>query len=635
MSKSGLWLLSCLLACTPLSAAEVDPLLKAARTEFDLAKNLETINLLENALLKDPQNEEYWVELIGLIQRQAGLCGNSVPYYYLAARQHHPNSLPIRWAWMRCLSAGAALDELAELEKLEPNKELINNTRELLHYGLRVPRDWKEDQLFANWTAKLIQDQKTERAAEIMKQGLSVNPKNQALQQLQVITLASEGKLDEALKLHKSLGNRQPPPFNQTYPTLADYLLKAKRYKDVVAVLGPKQQGLAPTDRLILGQAHLMLDQPAKAEAVLEKADLNVSKMLLIALMLEKNLDKEAATLAESVMDKWPVPSWEHAPLDRDMKYRCNWPTSLEPYLRKSLTWLWEKYPERHRQISFYLASPQTLFTIPSHIKPTLPCSEVIDGSLARLKALNGRLDPHNSLFGTLGLFTACREAHRSAEAVAQAEQLMNQALQLGGQCAVCFADFPLEFWSRFQRDELARNYYPRRFTELVAIRRLITNLLCHPDLVDRYSFKKIAHQEWLTPDEIVKEVAARGPVALALVYPLLTINNEEPLNLFALRMIGQAGTSTDVPFLLVKFHNYAKFISATQDAGLRARQQQYGDLLLKTLAGAAHETAPDSSLLSQKEHYVRWWNRNHQNIYAGAEHEHKQLNEQNAKLGK
>lgn len=229
MSKSGLWLLSCLLACTPLSAAEVDPLLKAARTEFDLAKNLETINLLENALLKDPQNEEYWVELIGLIQRQAGLCGNSVPYYYLAARQHHPNSLPIRWAWMRCLSAGAALDELAELEKLEPNKELINNTRELLHYGLRVPRDWKEDQLFANWTAKLIQDQKTERAAEIMKQGLSVNPKNQALQQLQVITLASEGKLDEALKLHKSLGNRQPPPFNQTYPTLADYLRRVEK----------------------------------------------------------------------------------------------------------------------------------------------------------------------------------------------------------------------------------------------------------------------------------------------------------------------------------------------------------------------------------------------------------------------
>jgi tetratricopeptide (TPR) repeat protein len=623
MVKLGCWLLAWSCSFSILAAAEDDPLLKAARSQQTTGKVLETVNLLEDALLKNPKQEQYWVELLELMRHSAGhACGWPAPYYYAQALRHYPDSLPLRWVWLRCLTPEAALDELAALELLEPNKARIRDARELLTYRLYVPRDWNDSQIYYGWAMVLLHAQKLDRAAEVLKRGLELNPKDAELKKCQALMLAIEGKFDQALEANKQAKYQQLMQWsgNPIFPSLADLLLKEKRYQDVVDSFGPKHDRLAAAERLILGQAYLMLDKPDKAEAVLEKADRNISTMLLLALMLERKLEKEAAELAEDVMDKWPEPHWRNAPLERDMKYRTNWPMSLEPYLRRSLTWLWEHYPERRREIGFHLASPDKLFSIPSYIQETLPATKAIELSRAYIARTNPAGDDPSQRYGYFGLVTAYDQLDRYPEMLAACAERMNNA-EKQGLCATAY----MEYWSRGQRDLLAREYYATRFAELVTARRLVANLVMHGNQEFPH---KIAHQPWYTPDEVVDQLSQQHPAVLALLYPHVG-TYMDVANVLGLRVFAEIGSTTDTPRLVITFWN--DFINRQHDEKMALRLKPYCEQLIATLDRLCKVPSPAGGTIKKNNYFIAWWHEFDEAIYEQAERELQELQELNA----
>jgi tetratricopeptide (TPR) repeat protein len=628
MGKFGLWLLASCWIIRGLTAAENDPLLKAARSQQTTGKVLETVNLLEDALLKNPQQEQYWVELLELLRHSAGhACGSPARYYYQEAQRHFPKSLALRWVWLRCLSPEAALDELVELERLEPNKDRIRDARELLTYRLAIPHDWNDPRAYYGWAMVLLHAQKIERAATVMKRGLELNPKDCQLKKLKALMLAIEGKYDQALEANKQAGYLQLTLWggNPIFPSLGDLLLKEKRYQDVVASFGTKRDRLFAHERLILGQAHLMLNEPDKAEAVLEKADRNVSAMLMIALMLEQNLEKEATELAEDVMDKWPEPHWRNAPMERDMKYRSNWPMSLEPYLRRSLTWLWKNYPDRRKYIGFYLATPETLFSIPSYIKETIPCGVDIELSLAAMAQNPGDMDP-NARYGELSLLLAYEHQHNEAAALELCAKRMKAAKERG-LCSTIY----MEHWSRDQREVQAQHYFVGRFAELVAARRLVANLVMHGK---KEFFHQIAHQEWYTPDEVVEQLSKQHPAALALLYPHIG-TYMDVTNVLALRVFAEAGSTTDMPLLVMAFWNDFAKQQQEQDEKKRERMKPYYEQLVATLDKLCKLPSPPGSVIKKNNYFIAWWHEFDEAVFDMADKELQSIQEGKAAEGK
>jgi hypothetical protein len=592
--------LSCIFfSAFPVASAQEDALLVKSQSYTEKNRPFEAINLLEDALLKDPKQEAYWVELLRNMNHPE--LRYAFPYYHQEASKHFPKSRGIQWEYVRSVSPAVGLDVLDLLEPLEPNKELLNDAREVLSLGNQLYDNWRTSAPFHGaWAMGLVKAQKIDRAAIIIKRGLAIKENEPMLRQSEAFMLAVEGKFDEALRANERAGYRQIMMHKgvRGFPTLGDLLLAQKRYKDVIASYGPKRENRKNlgAEGLVLGQALLLDGQVDEAEAVFESTDRNISTMLMIAMMLDKKLEAEARVIAEEMLNKWEEPRYPKRRTNTDMRYRCNWPTSLEASLKRSLKWLWEQHPKDQKMIEYYLATPETLFSIPTDLELTVPASKQIPELLKSIPTAENKAKP--TMYVQQFYFESGR--------LDQSAQVMVEDLKRKHQQGT-FSFIEMEYWSKRRREMESMAYYRTHFEELIKTRRLLANL------TSRFTFRSgpIEYQEWLSDENAVNELTKQGPACLPFIYQHCIATPDGKKNHF-LKIMAQIGGRTEVPFLTVQYRYHYDRLGEARARNAEEEERKhlpYVNELIVTLDKLGGKKTPEGSLGSQVNHWLYWWN--------------------------
>ncbi len=522
--------------------------------------------LLELAVLANPQRVDYWEELLLALERSS-----SEEYlnfcYAGAALKAHPDSLALRWARLRFFSPNAALDELNELAKLEPNKERVRDARELLEIGMRLPYEWRDvhealrDRRHLNfftgvflerWAVQCVLYERWETAARVTARALEFRPEDKFLKSLQALVLVQQEKYPEALAVLEKNDYLQvigSTVRNAEYPTVGDLLLVKKQYRAAVRAFGPKpsEELINSRQGLVLAQALLEAGELERSERIFCKTDKLGANLLVIGNLLELKRVDEALLVAEELMAKWPTfkvnDDDEQEPCRAlDMNQRGNWPVSLEPKLRRAVTWLYETYPQREDYLRESLVEPTELF---KHSK-SAPLVLSASSQLALLD--QGKKLPGRDAFRSTPAEVRIRLLRDQRNDAAVAEELRRDLLQpIISHRRVRLDLGQARFWTTHRRRVEAIDYYADHFPELVRARQLLAQL--------KRNMWKHPQGKYLPPlndEQISEEIVRMNPAVRALLIDVLepnTIHGRDRTSI--VRLFEKHGTEQDFPVLL------------------------------------------------------------------------------------
>ncbi len=263
--------------------------------------------MLEDGVQSAPHRVDYWAELFDFIvlrDRDTSLHQLPLECVSRAALAANANSPELLFARAVYEPPSAALEDLCRLEHIPGHERLARDAQDFVRTGLPIPVSW-QDCDYVDWAERLIGIKQWSRAGEIVHRGLERDPHNRRLLGLLAMTLAYDGKYDQALELQKLSGYRHEPieePVGARCPirTLADLFLMDGKPELVIKSFGdakPPDAG-AGEEWLVFAQAKLLQGDNLAAESVLCKADDRVAANLLrVANLLRKKRNSDAHQL--------------------------------------------------------------------------------------------------------------------------------------------------------------------------------------------------------------------------------------------------------------------------------------------------------------------------------------------------
>ncbi len=486
---------------------------------------------MENAVERSPENVDCWAELV------FALSVDSKPYFADRASREalrlHPNNPKLLVARARILERGAALDVLAELEKLPGHAEEAWRLKEVVALGFRIPEPpsllWGTPEL----VDRLAYAEKLDRAAEVVEEGLTKTPDSPQLLARKAMILALAGRFDEALDLQSRSGYQQIDWAKQC-EGLGECLLSKARPELAVKSFGKTD----PSDvehRRILAWACTQTKDFARAEKLLEPAEptgraaagrggpIGVhgpqDDLLALRVLLLEGKDAQAKQLGAKIVEPLrEIGSWNTIVTTMHSE-----PPVLKNEYARAVDWLIEQFPEKKNAIE----GGFRVFGLPARIGQTYTYDPVPNSQL--MSRLRERLKEPLAVGATRGeerrLFArALEEEHRFAEAAEVIvpdvlfDVLFAAAAPPDGRSSRLGSEGVL--WGTLVRRADTEALFQKDPQALVKARRLLANVVGR-----RWNHPRVAGREWLGDKEVVEGLAALGPGVLSCVIDALEPN--------------------------------------------------------------------------------------------------------------
>jgi tetratricopeptide (TPR) repeat protein len=535
-----LFVISALLLATP-SLARGDELLDTAWKLLARSQSEPALELLESAVLEEPERAEYWAALLNILS-ESSVDRYLVTCYVNAALKAHPDSLEIHWARLRCLHPTVALDELETLAAREPDKQKLSDAREILEMRLRLPRNWQQASFYEGWAMQCLEFERWDAAARVAKLGLALNPKAKQLRTIEARVFLQQGKYELAYAALNQAEFQQALKFKHVqarFPTIGDELLAKQQPEWAVQAFGPKPDEAIVHSRegLVLAQALLQAGKLERAEEVFSQTEPLGAALLVIGNLLDLKQTGAARDVADQLLADWP----EAASADdkdrqpchaMDMRWSGSWPVALEPQFKQAVTWLWKTYPQHKELLEIHLPAPADLFQ--REAAPVKLCSArtVLD-NLPAGKAPDEYVPGHGwPEVGQREKFDFYRRV----------------LLEPPGEKPRIRTDLSkAQKWAASLRQTCAISYYSGHLRELIRARQLVFQL---QRLQANYTPRvKIAV---LTAEQIGAEVQRMNPaVRVQLIKALAPNTNHGQDRTPVVQLLEQHATVVDVPDLM------------------------------------------------------------------------------------
>jgi hypothetical protein len=597
---------------SPLSAQNTQPNARntevgaplAAADAFLWTERYRSIEILEDAVKKNPKRTDYWVALLNALQIDSrkfiARCTAR------AALQANPNSPELIIARARVLEPAAAIDVLDELAKLSGHQQEAREIQERISLDAGVPAP--NEQLASSvWAWQLIRHQQWQRAEEIVKRGLAANANDEALWACQATILAHKGEFSAALEAQKK---GSAPGY------IGEILLENEKPEMALeSFTGFKPRGFNDSIDLIYAEALLQNSKFDEAEKVLSKWQGGfLAELLLVGHLVEdKKTDEAKARSAKLTRDLLPNGQLRlgssHGPA-----VGSNCPKCLKAPLIAALELLLKEAPEKSDEIKATFGNPDLI------AKPTeKPDVWIIQPASLHIRELQGKINN-----GTKGDQANTRS--KLARILEEAERYDEAAAAYAPNAILPFepsfvnrSPYDAVQWNVCKRRADAQDYFKCHSESISLVRSALFNI----EGTVYYSAPRDG-RKWLTSKEIAEVLIRIGPGSIASVIDSLhdgdPLKDRTPL----VQVIEKVGSEHDIPVLLETLTSLAESNERPNGNDPIAAHRTVSNEALEAAVHHAleHLTDTKNTAVGQADRlkfWIAWWNDNARRVVSGA----------------
>lgn len=601
-----------LTAGNPLSAQNTKPNARkanvgdpiAAADEFLWTERYRSIEILEDAVKKDPKQTAYWVTLLNALQidSQKFIAQCTAR----AALQANPKSPELIIARARVLEPAAAIDVLDELAEIPGHQEEAREIQERVSLIAGVPAP-NEHLASSVWAWQLIRHQQWQRAEEVVKRGLATDADNKELWACHATILAHKGEFSAALEAQK----KAPVPIY-----IGQILLEnGKPELALESFTGFKPRGFNDFEDLIYAEALLQNGKFDDAERVLSKwqGGKSFAELLLIGhLIADKKIDEAKVRSDKLTRDLLPNGRMRMGSY-AGPAVRPDCPRCLKAPLMAALELLLTDAPEMSDDIKRTYGNPESI------AKPIEePKAAIIQPASLQIPELQGKLnngtkeEQHNTRYGLARILEKAERYDEAAAAWAPGAIIPFEPSWVNR------SPYDAVQWNLCKRRADAQDYFKRHPEKIAIVRSALFNI---EGAV--YFSGPSDGRKWLTSKEVADALIPVGSGSLACVIDALhdgdPLKDRTPL----VQVIEKAGSQQDVPVLLETLLSIAE--SNERPNGndpVEAHRKASNEALEAAIHHALeHLTDTKNPAVSQPDrlkYWIGWWNENARRVVNG-----------------